>query len=68
MHVFVLILSIMGQPERIAAICETYKECSDIGAAAQSMYCEQFHREPKDFSYRVENAIAVKMTDDGIST
>jgi hypothetical protein len=53
MHVFLLILSIAGQPERIAAICETYKQCSDAGADASVLYQAQFNRPPADFSYRV---------------
>jgi hypothetical protein len=52
MHVFLLILSIAGQPERIAAICETYKQCSDTGAAAAQVWAEEFNR-PSEFSYRV---------------
>lgn len=53
MHVFLLILSISGQPERISAICETYKQCSDTGAQASTLYQAQFNKQPKDFSYRV---------------
>lgn len=53
MHAFMLILAILGQPERAAAMCETYKQCSDLGAAAQARYLEQFHKTPDTFSYRV---------------
>jgi hypothetical protein len=53
MHVFLLILSIAGQPERLAAVCETYKQCSDQGAAASAVYQRQFNKLPSDFSYRV---------------
>ncbi len=53
MHVFMLILAISGQPERAGAICETYKQCSDLGADAQATYLEQFHKTPDAFSYRV---------------
>lgn len=59
MHLFLLILSIAGQPERVTAFCETYQECSDIGAAAQVLYLEQFHKQPSDFSYRVVPALSV---------
>lgn len=59
MHVFLLILSIAGQPERVAAICETYKQCSDTGAAAQAEYTRQFDKRPSDFSYRVIPAVIV---------
>jgi hypothetical protein len=57
MHVFLLILSIAGQPERVAAICETYKQCSDAGAAASTLYQAQFNKPPRDFSYRVIPAV-----------
>jgi hypothetical protein len=53
MHVFLLILSIAGQPERIAAICETYKQCSDSGAPVSTLYQAQFNKSPRDISYRV---------------
>lgn len=36
MHAFMLILAILGQPERAAAICDTYKACSDLGADAST--------------------------------
>ena len=59
MHVFLLILSIAGQPERVAAICETYKQCSDTGAQASLVYQAQFKKAPADFSYRVVPAAIV---------
>ena len=59
MHVFLLILSIAGQPERIAAICETYKQCSDVGATAQADYVRMFDKHPADFSYRVVPVVIV---------
>ncbi len=61
MHVFILILTIAGQPERIAAICPTYKACSDAGAQVQAEYLKQFHKQPSDFSYRVEPGTAVML-------
>ena len=66
MHVFLLILSIAGQPERVAAICETYKQCSDTGAAQASLvyqYQAQFNKPPRDFSYRVIPAVIVPETE-----
>jgi hypothetical protein len=59
MHVFLLILSIAGQPERVAAVCETYKQCSDEGADASTLYQAQFNKAPRDFSYRVIPAVIV---------
>jgi len=53
MHVFILILSLAGAPERIVAICTTYQECSDAGAVAQKMYVDQFHKSASDVSYRI---------------
>jgi hypothetical protein len=53
MHAFMLILTILGQPEHATAICETYKQCSDLGAAAQADYVRMFDKRPADFSYRV---------------
>jgi hypothetical protein len=53
MHVFLLILSIAGAPEKMAAICETYQQCSNTGEVMQAQYVQQFHKQPKDFSYRV---------------
>lgn len=53
MHAFMLIIAILGQPERASAMCETYQQCSDLGAAAQSEYLRQFHKTPDAFSYRV---------------
>ena len=63
MHVFLLILSIAGQPERVAAVCETYKQCSDSGARAQLAYHAQFNKAPRDFSYRVIPAVIVPETE-----
>jgi hypothetical protein len=60
MHVFLLILSVMGQPERIAAVCETYKQCSDEGQAAQIEYVRLFKREPRDFAYRIVPATVTR--------
>lgn len=60
MHVFILILSIAGQPEQIAGRCDTYKLCSDLGHDMQALYCKQFNRPPRDFSYRVMPAIIFK--------
>jgi len=57
MHVFMLILTLAGQPERVVAICETYQQCSDAGAAAQAEYTRQFDKSPSDFSYRVIPAL-----------
>jgi|HubBroStandDraft_1064217.scaffolds.fasta_scaffold52971_6 hypothetical protein len=59
MHAFMLILAILGQPERATTICETYKQCSDLGAAAQAEYIRVFKREPKEFSYRVVPVLIV---------
>lgn len=62
MHVFFLILTISGSPERIAAVCETYKQCSDVGEVMQVMYLEEFHKRPEDYSYRVEPGIVIRGT------
>lgn len=59
MHAFMLILAILGQPERAVAICDTYKACSDLGAEAQTRYTEQQHTPPREFSYRVVPVIIV---------
>lgn len=58
MHVFLLILAIAGNPERIGAICETYKQCSDTGAAMADTYAKQLGT-PAHFSYRVMPALIV---------
>ena len=63
MHVFLLILSIAGQPERVAAVCETYKQCSDSGASAAKLYETQFNKPSRDFSYRVIPAVIVPETE-----
>lgn len=62
MHIFMLILAISGSPERAGAFCETYKQCSDLGAAAQARYLEQFHKTPDAFSYRVVPVIVMPET------
>jgi hypothetical protein len=59
MHIFMLILMIAGQPERAGAFCETYKQCSDLGEAAQATYLKQFHKTPDAFSYRVLPVVVV---------
>jgi hypothetical protein len=59
MHAFMLILAILGQPERAVMICETYQQCSDSGAAAQADYVRMFDKRPRDFSYRVVPVIIV---------
>ena len=59
MKAFLLILAIAGQPERAVMICETYKQCSDSGAAAQAEYVRQFDRMPREFSYRVVPVLIV---------
>lgn len=51
--IFMLIMSIAGQPERIGALCDTYKQCSDIGADVQLRYVAMFNRAPSDVSYRI---------------
>jgi hypothetical protein len=53
MHVFLLILTVTGQPERIAAVCDTYRQCSDKGADLVTQYEQIFHKQPAEFSYRV---------------
>ena len=58
MHAFMLILAILGQPERAAAICDTYKKCSDLGADAAALYAAQLGA-PRNFSYRVIPVIIV---------
>lgn len=59
MHAFMLILAIMGQPERGVAICDEYKKCSDLGADMQAAYVAQFNA-PKNFSYRVVPVIIME--------
>lgn len=59
MHAFMLILAIAGQPERGAAICDTYKACSDLGAEASTTYQAQNHQPPSAFSYRVVPVLIV---------
>ncbi len=62
MHVFLLILSIAGQPERIAAVCRTYQQCSTEGHEAQVEYVRLFKREPRDFAYRIVPATVTRDT------
>ena len=52
MHAFLLILAILGQPEKAVAICDTYQKCSDEGAQIARAYAEQLGT-PAHFSYRV---------------
>lgn len=59
MHVFLLILTITGRPEAIAAICDTYKKCSDEGAAKAAEYDTKLHIGPADFSYRVVEGMII---------
>jgi hypothetical protein len=59
MHVFLLILSIAGQPERIGAMCETYIQCSDEGKSRAAQYLMTHHEMPDRFSYRVIPAVIV---------
>lgn len=53
MHVFLLIVALAGGPEKIVAICNTYKQCSDTGHEAAVLYVRQFNKLPRDYSYRV---------------
>jgi hypothetical protein len=53
-HIFLLIIAIAGQPERIVESCTSYQRCSDDGASIQVEYLAQFQRAASDFSYRVE--------------
>lgn len=62
MHAFMLILAILGQPERAVAICDTYKACSDLGAEASTRYQQQFNKPPREFSYRVVPVMIVPET------
>jgi hypothetical protein len=59
MHVFLLIISLSGHPEKIAAICETYQQCSDMGAALSLEYQRTFNVMPRDVAYRVISASIV---------
>ena len=59
MHVFLLIMSISGRPEHVAAVCKTYKQCSDLGAETQREDARQFHLQPHDILYRVVPAMIV---------
>jgi hypothetical protein len=52
MPAFMLILAILGQPERAVADCDTYQKCSDQGAAVAEVYKQQLGT-PAHFSYRV---------------
>lgn len=65
MHIFMLILAIAGEPERAGAFCETYKQCSDMGAVAQAGYLKQFNKTPDAFSYRVLPVIVMPDTGAG---
>ena len=58
MHAFMLILVILGQPERAVAICDTYKKCDAAGAVAAEHYANEGGT-PRNFSYRI---IAVIIT------
>lgn len=60
MKAFMLILAIAGQPEHGAAICDTLKKCSDLGAEASLTYQAQFHK--VDFSYRVVPVLIIPMS------
>lgn len=55
--IFMLIMSIAGQPERIAALCDTYQQCSDVGRDVQLRYVAMFNRAPSDVSYRIVEVI-----------
>ena len=60
MHVFLLIMALGGQPERTVEVCDTYKACSDAGAAVSAEYQTIFHKSPSDVTYRVIPAVVRK--------
>jgi hypothetical protein len=67
-HVIILILSIAGQPERIAAVLNDEQHtgmatCNQLGADAQKAYSEMFHTLPSDLSYRCVPGIARPVTE-----
>jgi hypothetical protein len=67
MHVFLLILAIAGQPERIAAVIDDTNHegaatCNRVGAEAQAEYLRMFNKTPDAFSYRCVPAIVAKVT------
>lgn len=67
MHVFILILTIIGQPEHMAGICQEYQKCSDAGQAIEKEY-EKQGGNAKDFSYRILPALIVPDDGKGTST
>jgi hypothetical protein len=65
-HVIVLILSIAGQPERIAAVLNDehlsgMSACNKLGTDAQAAYAEMFNKLPSDVSYRCVPAVVRKV-------
>jgi hypothetical protein len=63
-HVFLLIVSLGGQPEHIRAVCETYKQCSDEGAEIGAAYLHMFHKMPRDVSLRIIPATIIPAVED----
>lgn len=59
MHVFMLILTLAGGPEKTVAICRSYQACSNLGADAAATYVREFHRMPSDVTYRVVSAVVL---------
>ena len=57
MHVFLLILTIAGRAEHAVAVCDTYKECSDLGHDVQVEATRTMHLQPRDVTYRIIPAI-----------
>lgn len=54
MHVFMLILSIAGQPEYADALCATRQECVEMGEQEKAKYLESPDAADDDFTYHVD--------------
>jgi hypothetical protein len=54
-----LIIQLVGGPEHAAAICETYKQCSDEGAEMATLYAAEKHEQPHTFTYRIVPVLIV---------
>jgi hypothetical protein len=49
---FILILAVLGQPERIVNAADTMAQCNAAGVKIAANYARIYHLEPRDIAYR----------------
>lgn len=60
MHIFMLVIMILGQPDRADSLCATRAECESIGANERAAYSDN----PHDFSYRVDYVVILDASEE----